>query len=120
MKYIESGFYSGDGKSFSSSDGFERIIIINERIDSKDHLFDILSFHLGFPAYFGRNWDAVADLFCDFSWYDERIIFIVFKLDIDEKLLNTLKDISEEASRIRNNAFYKKGVNVASVQFIFL
>jgi|SRR6056297_995815 len=120
MKYIESSFYSGNEKSFSSSDGFKRVIVINERIDGKNHLFDILAKHLDFPSYFGKNWDAVADLLCDFSWYDERIIFIVFRLNIDSELLRILKGISESACQIRNNAFYNRGFNVASVQFVFV
>jgi RNAse (barnase) inhibitor barstar len=120
MKYIQSSFYSGDEKSFSSSDGFKRIIVINERINNKDHLFDVLSRNLNFPSYFGGNWDAVADLLCDFSWYDEEIIFIVFKLDIDQEILYILKDIAESACEIRNNAFFERGIYGAGVQFIFL
>lgn len=120
MKYIQSNFYSGYENSFSSSDGFKRIIVINERINNKEHLFDVLSKNLNFPSYFGRNWDAVADLLCDFSWYDERIIFIVFKFDIDQELISILKDIAESACEIRNNAFFERGIYVASVQFIFL
>ena len=35
---------------------------------SADSLFDALSSALRFPAYFGRNWDAVIDCLRDFGW----------------------------------------------------
>lgn len=31
-----------------------------------------------FPAYFGFNWDAVADCLTDFSWMEAKGYFLVF------------------------------------------
>jgi RNAse (barnase) inhibitor barstar len=38
------------------------------RIASRCDLMDGLAASVGFPSYFGRNWDAVSDLLRDLSW----------------------------------------------------
>ena len=38
------------------------------RVGSKSALLDVLAREAGFPAGFGRNWDALADALQDFSW----------------------------------------------------
>lgn len=56
-------------------------------IDKQD-LFTKLSKALCFPDYFGRNWDALVDLYRDFLWIEERNITIVHedlsKLPVDD------------------------------------
>ncbi len=38
------------------------------RIDAKQGVFDALARALEFPAWFGRNWDALEDCLTDLSW----------------------------------------------------
>ncbi len=40
-------------------------------------LFDVLARDLGFPDYFGRNWNALNDCLRDFSWTERRRAIIV-------------------------------------------
>ncbi len=61
---------------------------INECLDSKAFiahiapvsdeldLFTKLSNALHFPDYFGKNWDALIDLYYDFHWILEKDIII--------------------------------------------
>ncbi len=44
-------------------------------VDSKDGLFEELNSKLAFP-YFGFNWDALWDLYCDFHWIDRAEVYI--------------------------------------------
>jgi len=46
-------------------------------IKNRDELFSVLSEKLNFPEYFGQNWDALYDLFRDFSWISEHTIILV-------------------------------------------
>lgn len=46
-------------------------------VNSKMELFKNLSNSLNFPDYFGYNWDALLDLFLDFTWIEEKTIVIV-------------------------------------------
>lgn len=50
-------------------------IVLN--IGDKQKLFDLLARNLHFPSYFGRNWDALNDLFSDFEWIPQRRIFVL-------------------------------------------
>jgi hypothetical protein len=38
------------------------------RIDLRRPVFEAFSHALGFPAWFGRNWDALEDCLTDLSW----------------------------------------------------
>ena len=44
-------------------------------VESKEDLFDELNRKLSFP-YFGFNWDALWDMYCDFHWIEQRSIYI--------------------------------------------
>ena len=37
-------------------------------IDARDNLFDSMARVLGFPDWFGANWDALEDVLGDLSW----------------------------------------------------
>jgi hypothetical protein len=37
-------------------------------IDARENLFDSMARALGFPDWFGRNWDALEDVLGDLSW----------------------------------------------------
>lgn len=46
-------------------------------ITSREELYTKLSKHLQFPDYFGRNWNALNDLYRDFSWIESGNITII-------------------------------------------
>jgi len=50
---------------------------IPEGISKREALFDALSGPLGFPSYFGRNWDALSDCLRDLSWLPAGRIAII-------------------------------------------
>jgi hypothetical protein len=50
---------------------------IPTNIVERQELFQSLATQLGFPTYFGQNWDALYDLLCDFSWLDPRYRYII-------------------------------------------
>jgi len=43
-------------------------LIVKSGICTKMDLFDNFAREGHFPAYFGKNWDALLDCLCDFSW----------------------------------------------------
>lgn len=46
-------------------------------ITTKTELLDALAATLGFPDYFGRNWDALEECIRDLSWLDpEQVVLI--------------------------------------------
>jgi hypothetical protein len=46
-------------------------------IADRQALFRALAKELKFPAYFGRNWDALDELLRDFSWKSSQRIIVV-------------------------------------------
>ncbi len=76
---------------------------IPSHISDRSELFDILARDLDFPDYFGRNWDALYDLLCDFSWIQQRRIVIIhhdLPIDLGEKdsriYLQILRDAAKD------------------------
>ena len=47
------------------------------KVSDKEDLYTKLSEGLSFPVYFGRNWDALCELYLDFYWIDTVDIVIV-------------------------------------------
>ena len=54
----------------------QSFIVHLSNILNKSDLFDKLNIGFTFP-YFGRNWDALYDLFVDFCWITEKRIILV-------------------------------------------
>lgn len=67
-----SGRESGDRSQESGDRGQESVRTLVVRVPrgvrSKQKLLAILADRLRFPAYFGRNWDALEECLRDLSW----------------------------------------------------
>ena len=54
------------------------ILFVNiKNVHSKKELLLELNEKLSFPPYFGFNWDALWDLYCDFHWVSQYDIYIL-------------------------------------------
>lgn len=81
---------------------------------SKKQLLEELSYTLNFP-YFGFNWNALYDLFCDFHWINQTDIYIFHygiskmpRKDIDEYL----KLVKDSCNDWNNNLRHNENHNV--------
>ena len=52
---------------------------VPDRITTRDQLFTALQQELGFPSYFGRNWDALYDCLGDLSWIANSRVILAHK-----------------------------------------
>lgn len=59
-------------------------------VATESELYTQLSDILQFPSYFGKNWDALDELYRDFSWIENKNIVIVHK-GLAQLPLNELK-----------------------------
>lgn len=59
--------------------GYLRAHVALPTSGDKDALLDALAEALGFPAWFGRNWDALADCLGDLSWRPAPGYLLVFE-----------------------------------------
>ncbi len=69
-------------------------------IDSKRELLEVLGTVLGFPGYYGVNWDALWDCLCDFGWLPEGDVVIRHKdlpLECDSDSMRTYLSILKDA-----------------------
>lgn len=48
------------------------------RIDAREHVLESIAKALEFPAWFGRNWDALEDCLGDLSWRQGRAHVLLF------------------------------------------
>ena len=59
-----------EGLNREGTSGNRRVFRIDlTHVLDKDHLLDSLRSRLGFPDSFGQNWDALADMAGDLSWW---------------------------------------------------
>jgi RNAse (barnase) inhibitor barstar len=72
---------------------------------TKTELLDILDANLGFPDYFGRNWDALDECIRDLSWL-APVQIVVFREDVplhnDSAGASTYLSILRDAVRYWN------------------
>lgn len=58
--------------------GFQgRLLFVPSHVASKEQLLERFARGLGFPDYFGHNWDALSDCLRDLTWLQERDVLIV-------------------------------------------
>jgi hypothetical protein len=62
-------------------------------IQARDDLFDSLSGALGFPEWFGRNWDALEDVLGDLSWRQGDGHVLIFRSYPAGETLGSLVDV---------------------------
>ena len=69
------------------------------RVDVADGpLFEALARQLGFPDWFGRNWDALEDCLADLSWRKGKGHVLVFSGCLPGDELGTLVDVLRSAA----------------------
>lgn len=69
-------------------DGMKNILFVQNPSEYREDLYAKLSESLCFPDYFGKNWDALCELYLDFYWIDTLNIVIIHenlsKLSFDD------------------------------------
>jgi hypothetical protein len=72
-------------------------------IDARENLFEAMARSLGFPDWFGRNWDALEDVLGDLSWRKAAGHVLVFHSYPQGEELGILLDV------LRTSAEYWAG-----------
>ncbi|MDX2090311.1 MAG: barstar family protein [Kofleriaceae bacterium] len=70
----------------------------------RDGMFDRFAVACGFPAWFGKNWDALLDSLSDWSWQEEMPGYVLFVVGIEAAEMSAedvkvFSEILDEASR---------------------
>ena len=78
---------------------------------TKQALLDAMACALGFPAWFGGNWDALEDSLCDLSWRkgSGHVIVIAQAAKLPHDDLGVLRDILATCAEFwagRNRPFF--------------
>ena len=60
-----------------------RIVSVGGSLDSKENVFKAIAGAMGFPDYFGMNWDAFDECLNDLSWLPSSRFVIVLKNGVD-------------------------------------
>jgi RNAse (barnase) inhibitor barstar len=69
-------------------------------IETKKQLLDALDANLGFPEYFGGNWDALWDCICDLSWLEPVQVVLIhddLPMSADRLSLRTYISLLQDA-----------------------
>jgi len=72
-------------------------------LDARENLFDSMARALGFPDWFGRNWDALEDVLGDLSWREADGHVLIFRSYPTGEELGILLDV------LRTSAEYWAG-----------
>lgn len=94
----ESGFYFGKGTIVLQDRRVQARIPAG--IETKKQLLDALDANLGFPEYFGSNWDALWDCICDLSWLEPVQVVLVhddLPMSSDRDSLRTYLSLLQDA-----------------------
>jgi RNAse (barnase) inhibitor barstar len=84
--------------------GFKILVLDGERITNYEEFFSEIAPALGFPDYFGRNWNAFNDSFGDITCDPEKRLAIVWK-QASVCLKANLHDFLGIVHRLLNAAF---------------
>ena len=84
-------------------------------VKNKQELLQQLAYQLHFPDYFGFNWDALLELFQDFSWISEKNVIIAHK---DISCLSQ-KDYAKYKEIVNETIHFWKSRTEHNVYFIF-
>jgi RNAse (barnase) inhibitor barstar len=76
----------GDGPPADAADGPLLVTLDGAQAATKAQLMDHAATRLGFPAYFGRNWDALADSLPEALWRPDRHQAVLVFTDADALL----------------------------------
>jgi hypothetical protein len=68
-------------------------------IDARENLFDSMARALGFPDWFGRNWDALEDCLSDLSWRQGSGHVLIFSGYPAGDALGVLLDVLRAAAQ---------------------
>jgi len=74
---IDISAFSFDPAALALDSEASFVMYVPSGLTAKLPLFDAYQQGLNFPAYFGRNWDALSDCLRDFSWIAQRRIVII-------------------------------------------
>ena len=92
-------FYSDSSDIITN--GEDRFVAVIPSVSDEEKLYDELNYRLQFP-YFGRNWDALWDLYCDFRWMEEREKREIYIYHQELKKLSS-KDLKKYINIIRDS-----------------
>ena len=119
--YLNSGVYTvnpdrniGIVKKAAIENGLEYFHIDLKKVDDKAGLLKKVAHALGFPKYFGMNWDALGDCITDMSWKPAAgyvLLFSNFKLFAannpeDMKIIWNIFDSSVDYWKQKEVPFY--------------
>lgn len=79
------------------------------RIDARDDVLEGIARALEFPAWFGRNWDALEDCLGDLSWRPDRGRVLLFEAYPPADRLDVLLDVLRATAQYwaqRGRAFF--------------
>lgn len=60
------------------------------RVDLRRPVFEAFAEALGFPQWFGRNWDALEDCLTDLSWREAEGHVLLLEGEADDRLIDVL------------------------------